>query len=139
MSRKDTYHPLVKEALIREGWTITHDPYYFVDADPTLSTDLGAERPFAAERGMERIVVEVKSFLEGSQVVELEKALGQYNIYTGLLKRYDPERTLYLAVPIHAYQNIFQRQVGQMIIEEYHVRLIIYSLSVEEELIWKTP
>ncbi|GAK55505.1 hypothetical protein U27_02339 [Candidatus Vecturithrix granuli] len=32
MSRKDTYHPLVKEALIREGWTITHDPYYFVDA-----------------------------------------------------------------------------------------------------------
>ena len=139
MSRKDTYHPLVKEALIREGWTITHDPYYFVDSDPTLSTDLGAERPFAAERGMERIVVEVKSFLEGSQVVELEKALGQYNIYTGLLKRYDPERTLYLAVPIHAYQNIFQRQVGQMIIEEYHVRLIIYSLSVEEELIWKTP
>lgn len=139
MSRRDTYHPIVKRALIREGWTITHDPYSFVDADPELSTDLGAERPFGAERGMERIVVEVKSFLEGSQVVELEKALGQYNIYTGLLKRYDPDRTLYLAVPIHAYQDIFQRQVGQMIMEEYHLRLIIYSLSAEEELVWKTP
>lgn len=139
MSRRDTYHPIVKRALIREGWTITHDPYYFVDADPELSTDLGAERPFGAERGMEKIVVEVKSFLEGSQVVELEKALGQYHIYTGLLKRYDPDRILYLAVPIHAYRDIFQRQVGQMIMEEFHLRLIIYSLSEEEELIWKTP
>jgi hypothetical protein len=135
MSRRDIYHPIVKDALIREGWTITDDPYYFVD--PTLSTDLGAERPFAAERELKRIVVEVKSFLEGSQVVELEKALGQYNIYTGLLKRYDPDRMLYLAVPVHAYKNIFQRQVGQMVMEEYHLRLIIYSLSAEEELIWK--
>ena len=25
---KDIYHNLVKQALINEGWTITHDPYY---------------------------------------------------------------------------------------------------------------
>lgn len=31
MSRRDTYHYIVKHALIREGWTITHDPYYFED------------------------------------------------------------------------------------------------------------
>ena len=139
MSRRDLYHPVVKNALIREGWKITHDPYYFVDADPTLSVDLGAEHPFGAERGTECIAVEVKSFLEGSQVVELEKALGQYNIYLSLLKRFDPERILYLAVPLHAYQNIFQRQVGQMVMEEYHLRLIVYSLSIEEELRWKNP
>ena len=69
-------------------------------------------------------------------MVELEKALGQYEIYTRLLKRYDPERTLYLAVPIHAYHDIFQRQVGQLILEEFHLNLIIYALS-EEDLIWK--
>lgn len=138
MSRRDTYHPLVKQALMREGWTITHDPYYFVEADPELSTDMGAERTFGAERDTVKIVVEVKSFLEGSQIVELEKALGQYHIYTGLLKRFDPDRILYLAVPIHAYHDIFQRQVGQMILEDYHLRLIIYSLSEEEDLIWTT-
>ncbi len=49
MSKRDTYHEVVKQALIREGWTITHDPYSF-DAAPQLSTDLGAERLLAAER-----------------------------------------------------------------------------------------
>ncbi len=29
MSRRDTYHYVVTDALIREGWTITHDPYTF--------------------------------------------------------------------------------------------------------------
>jgi hypothetical protein len=27
MSRRDIYHNTVKQALIQEGWTITHDPY----------------------------------------------------------------------------------------------------------------
>lgn len=24
---KDIYHQIVKEALLKDGWTITHDPY----------------------------------------------------------------------------------------------------------------
>ncbi len=137
MSRRDTYHPIVKRALIREGWTISHDPYTFFKVDPELSTDLGAERTLSAERGTEKIVVEIKSFLDDSQIVELEKALGQYYIYDRILQRYDPERTLYLAVPIHAWRDIFQRQVGRMILEEFHLRLLIYSLSEQEDLLWK--
>ena len=27
MAAKDKYHEHVKEALIKDGWTITHDPY----------------------------------------------------------------------------------------------------------------
>ncbi|MCP4397416.1 MAG: hypothetical protein GY801_08990, partial [bacterium] len=61
MSRRDTYHYVVKDALIREGWTITHDPYTF-DTEPQLSTDLGAERTIAAEKGEDKIAVEIKSF-----------------------------------------------------------------------------
>ncbi len=53
MSRRDKYHYVVKDALIREGWAITHDPYVF-KTDPKLSTDLGAERLIAAERGVEK-------------------------------------------------------------------------------------
>ena len=48
MSRRDKHHDKVKQALIREGWTITHDPYFF-QTDPKLATDLGAERLLAAE------------------------------------------------------------------------------------------
>lgn len=61
MSKRDKFHDIVKQALEREGWTITHDPYVF-KTDPKLAADLGAERLMAAERGYERIVVEIKSF-----------------------------------------------------------------------------
>jgi hypothetical protein len=33
MSKRDTDHEIVKQALIQEGWTITHEPYSF-DVDP---------------------------------------------------------------------------------------------------------
>ena len=89
MSRRDIYHQLVKEALIAEGWQITHDPYIF-ETDPQLATDLGAERVIGATRNNEKIAVEIKSFLAESQVSDLEKALGQYGLYRRLLQIQEP-------------------------------------------------
>lgn len=113
MSKRDTYHNIVKQAFIQEGWTTTHDPYSF-DADPQRSTDLGAERVIAAEKQATKIAVEIKSFLHESQVGELEKAAGQYRLYLRLLAIQEPERTMVLAVPIHACEDIFRRQVGHL-------------------------
>ncbi|NEO52244.1 MAG: hypothetical protein F6K54_03590 [Okeania sp. SIO3B5] len=134
MSRKDTYHYLVKSALIREGWTIYHDPYV-LKSDPKLSIDLGAERIIAAEKNCDKIAVEVKSFITDSQVTELEKAIGQYGIYEELLKIQEPDRELYLAVPIDAFDNIFSRQVGKIAVKKFNLKLIIFSFS-ESDLQW---
>ncbi|MCL2933753.1 MAG: XisH family protein [Trichodesmium sp. MAG_R03] len=128
MSRKDTYHYLVKSVLIREGWTIYHDPY-FLKSDPKLSIDLGAERIIAAEKNCDTLAVEVKSFITDSQVMELEKAIGQYGIYEELLKIQEPDRELYLAVPIDAFENIFSRQVGKVAVKKFNLKLIIFSFS----------
>ncbi|KOR31851.1 hypothetical protein TI05_11005 [Achromatium sp. WMS3] len=138
MSRKDTYHELVKNTLSQEGWIITHDPYIF-ETDPKLSTDLGAERLIAAERGIEKIAVEIKSFVTESQVVELEKAVGQYGIYAELLKTQEADRTLFLAVPTTAFENILSRQVGKIAVQRFCIKLIIYSIAKKEPLIWKIP
>ena len=49
---KDIYHQHVKEALIKDGWTISHDPYYLdIDNPAPLEIDLGAEKLMSAERG----------------------------------------------------------------------------------------
>jgi hypothetical protein len=135
MSKRDTYHEVVKQALIQEGWTITQDPYSF-DADPQLSTDLGAERLLAAEKQTDKIAVEIKSFLSESQVGELEKAGGQYRLYRRLLAIQEPDRRLVLAVPIHAFDDIFHRQVGQLAMEEFEFNLVVYSLVPGEPLQW---
>ncbi|MCP4367421.1 MAG: hypothetical protein GY797_04795 [Deltaproteobacteria bacterium] len=138
MSRKDMYHEQVKAALIREGWEITHDPLIF-KSEPGLSTDLGAERPIAARRGQEKIAVEIKSFLRMSQVSELEKAMGQYELYRWLLQANEPDREWYVAIPTHAYEGIFSKPIGKMVVEKLQMKLIVYTVSGEEELRWIQP
>ncbi len=48
---RDKIHSAVKNALIKDGWTITDDPYYLKNKDGslTLEVDLAAERTIAAE------------------------------------------------------------------------------------------
>lgn len=100
MPAKDIYHEIVKEALVKEGWTITHDPYTLeMDAGERLYVDLGAEKLLAAEKENEKIAVEIKSFNSLSPYTDFHQALGQYVSYQLLLEDQDPDRKLYLAIP----------------------------------------
>jgi hypothetical protein len=138
MSRRDSYHDVVKRLLIQEGWSVTHDPYIF-GTDPKLLADLGAERVIAAERKHEKIVVEIKSFLRTSQVADFEDAVGKYSVYNIFLQQQEPDRRLWLAVPLHAAENILSREVGRVTLEAMRIPVIVYSLTGEEPLIWKIP
>ena len=61
MPTHDYFHEVVKTALEKEGWVITHDPLIVPFGAINLHIDLGAERLIAAEKGSERIAVEVKT------------------------------------------------------------------------------
>jgi len=78
MAAKDTYHQAVKNALIRDGWTITFDPYPIKYEEVKLLADLAGEKTISATREGKKIVVEIKSFLGRSPMREFETALGQY-------------------------------------------------------------
>jgi endonuclease IV len=56
---KDIYHQIVKEALEKDGWLITHDPYLLNrnSKSKPYEIDLGAEKILIAERGVEHIAV----------------------------------------------------------------------------------
>lgn len=86
MPAKDVYHQTVKEALRRDGWTITHDPLALKVGRKDLFVDLGAEQLLIAEKAGRKIAVEIKSFVGASNVAELEKALGQYILYHDVLE-----------------------------------------------------
>jgi hypothetical protein len=40
-------------------------------------------------------------------------------------------------VPLHAYEDIFARQVGQLAIEVFELLLSVYDVAQEEPLLWK--
>ena len=104
MPAKDIYHDTVKNALIKDGWTIIHDPLRLRWGNNLLYVDLGAERLLTAEKENQKIAVEVKSFASPSNMADLENALGQYILYQNIIEEIEPDRTLYLAV----HEEIFR-------------------------------
>ena len=100
MSAKDKFHDAVKQALVKEGWEITHDPLRIkFGEEDKIQIDLGAQRVLGAQKAGQKIAVEIKSFLSDSAVFDFHLALGQFLNYRLVLEATEPERVLYLAVP----------------------------------------
>jgi hypothetical protein len=141
MPQRDLYHGAVKNALIADGWTITHDPLTLPAGAQNVFVDLGAERLLAAERSqggeIERIAVEVKTFAGRSTIADLEQALGQYLIYRALLAKQEPERSLFLAVPSHLYESVWETAVGNIAVEMYGVKLVVCDMAREVVERWE--
>lgn len=136
MPAKDLYHDEVRQALEAEGWIITDDPLYFAFGEVDFYIDLGAEQLIAAEKGSEKIAIEIKGFSYASPVSAFHQIMGQYVNYRAALAEKDPERTLYLAIPKLAYDDFFQRPFVQKMIELEKLRLIIYDPNNQIILEW---
>lgn len=133
---RDLHHIAVKQALIKDGWTITHDPLYIGYGDVDVYIDLAAERPIAAEKDGRKIAVEIKSFVGQSVVRDMEQAVGQYILYQGLLEETEQERILYLAVDDEVYKSIFQRVGFQLILNKNKIHILVVGISNEEIIQW---
>jgi XisH protein len=131
MSRKDTFHEIVRHALEKDGWKITHDPLMLRYELGNLYIDLGAEKILAAEREGQKIAVEVKSFVRNSAISEFHTALGQFISYRILLSEQYPEYILYLAVSFDGYTSFFATQLAQGIINSQQLKLIVYKPEQE--------
>lgn len=133
---KDIYHNTVKAALEKEGWTITDELFRLTIGSRSVYIDLGAEKLIIAEKEGCKIAIEIKSFLSPSPVNDLENALGQYILYRDALKRSQPERILYLAISDEVYLDFFQEEIAQMVVENQHLKLIIFDPRKVEVVKW---
>jgi XisH protein len=133
---RDYFHPIVKAALIQEGWDVTDDPLEIKVGGVDMEIDLGAEQMIAAERQGQQIAVEVKSFLTGTSAIsEFHRALGQFINYRAALKTEMPDRILYLAVPFMAFNTFFQLDFPKSRVEENQVNLLVYDTLSQRELL----
>jgi hypothetical protein len=141
MPTKDIFHNAVKNALIKDGWTITDDPLYLDYGGIDMYVDLGAEKIIAAEKlsdqGTEKIAVEIKSFLQTSMTYEFHTALGQYLNYRLALDDIQPERKLYLAISEETYETFFILPFTQKSVERNKINLLIYDTKKEVIKRWK--
>ena len=136
MPAKDIYHDTVKNALIKDGWTITHDPLKLQLGKRKFFVDLGAEKLIAAVKDSEEIAVEIKSFISKSEMDDLENALGQYILYENVMSVVEPNRKLYLAVADNIFETVFEDAIGQLLLENEGLRICVFNPETEEIVKW---
>jgi len=137
MPQKDLFHETVKTALIKDGWKITHDPLYLAFGERDLFIDLAGEKLIGAQKDKRKIAVEIKSFAGESLVNDLKEAIGQYQIYQSVLRRsHESDRTLYLAITEETYSGIFSEPLGNIILFDYKINLIVFDKTKEVIMQW---
>ena len=143
MAARDSIHNAVRIALIKDGWEITDDPYVIAYGERFLFVDLGVEADhglvgqfIGASRAGRRIAVEIKELRGQSIIVELEQAIGQYVLYRLLLNQVDPERILFLAVPEKAYRELFSEPIGELVIKDLPLNLLVVDVEEDEVKTW---
>ena len=137
MSAKDIFHDAVRKGLEKESWVITDDPLRIRSGRVDMQIDFGAERIIAAEKGEEKIAVEIKSFVSSSNISEFHTALGQFLNYRLALKKQQPDRFLYLAVPQGVYETFFNLPFIEEVIDHFQLSLLIYDPNNEVISLWK--
>lgn len=147
MPQRDTIHEIVKQAVIKDGWIITEadDPYVISYGQRFLFVDLGASK-FAnnsiqgslvgAEKNNSRIAIEIKDFRAKSLIKDLEQAIGQYVLYRLLLEQIDPGREVYLAITDTVYEDFFSEPIGELVINELPLKMIIVNSQRVEITKW---
>lgn len=136
MPQRDQVHNVVRTALERDGWRITHDPLLLPGGSHNLYVDLGADRVLAAERAEQRIAVEVKGFTGRSEITELERAIGQYVLYETLLRKSHPGRVLLLGVPSPVFDSLLSSELGRTLREGFPLRLLVFEPVRAEVVQW---
>ncbi|NMG18194.1 XisH family protein [Brasilonema bromeliae] len=127
MAAKDLFHNAVKQALLKDQWIITADPLTIKIEKVKFEIDLAAEKVLAAQKAGRKIAVEIKSFLNPSAITDFHGALGQFLNYRLALQMSEPNRILYLAVPVDTFESFFQEPFTQEAVKVYQVKLIVYE------------
>jgi len=136
MPARDFFHDVVRHALENDGWTITHDPYFMRIGRRKGYIDLGAEL-VGAEKGNEKIAVEIKSFISLSDMDAFEEALGQFLLYRPALAKKEPDRYLFLAIPNGFYTKFFDDPFFLEIADLYDLKLLIFNEKESKIIQWK--
>jgi hypothetical protein len=136
MSAKDAIHDAVRNALVKDGWTITEDPYRIRYQGDKLYADLAAEKVIAAERGPDRIAVEIKSFGGPSVLHEFEQAMGQLLLYQTVMEETDPGRRVVLGVSDIGYKALRNKPSAVLTLERRRVPVVVIAVDTEEVIRW---
>ena len=130
MPAKDYYHETVKQALIKDGWTIGGEQVAFIGSERQVVIDFQV-----VKQGYGIVLVEVKGF-QPSMVESLANALGKTLIYRYILNELAQNIPVWLAVPEFAYEGILTENMGLTFRSQLGIDLAVFSVERAEIVQW---
>jgi hypothetical protein len=137
MPRLDNCHQHVSNALAKDGWIIARKSVFLTDRYKNDAfIDIDATRPTNGTQS-QQIYVEVKCFDFPKDTAEFHRAIGQYIVYRGIMRRAGLPATLFLAVPSRSFDKYFNPFMLE-IVAQNGVNLLVVDMETEDVLQWIT-
>jgi hypothetical protein len=135
MPALDKCHDIVERVLQKAGWQIETTQLALRLRGTSLHVDIRARR-ISEDNDEQILVVEAKCFSQKrEQLHDLYSSIGQYLVYRNLMHASGMPFPLYLAIPVHAYQGVFQL-AGMSTVRETKINLIVFDMVAEEIVEW---
>jgi hypothetical protein len=136
MSTQDLYHDVVRNALRKDGWRITHTALQLKAARDPRRGDLWEGQLLVAEKDERKIAVAVNSFVGRSNLADVTQTFGRLALSRSQLQTMAPDRVLYLAVRQATYSACFAGAEGELFLEKEHMQLIVFDPGAETIVQW---
>ena len=129
----------VRASLERDGWEITNDPLFIpTEGLAGLYIDLAARKVLSAQKGKQKIVVEIKGFGEQSLTHDFYESLGQALVYEMALSELGVDWPLFLAIPLVEFNRLEKVPLFIRIFDKFTINLIIIDTENQKIDAWRT-
>ncbi len=124
---KDSIHATVNEAVIKDGWEITNDPYVISCGERFLFVDLGASGFIGVRQRNKQIAIEIKQFRSQSQVADLEQAIVHIHYIASYLIKSIRNVTFILLFLTQSTATYESEPIGKLMIAQLPLKLIVVN------------
>jgi hypothetical protein len=136
MPTQDLYHDVVRDALRKDGWRITHTALQLKDRAESHVGELWGGPWLIADKDERKIAVAVSSFVGRSSPVDITQTWRQLALSRPRLHAMDADRVVYLAIRQATYSACFEGTEDDLLLEKERMQLIVFDPRAEVIVQW---
>jgi hypothetical protein len=136
MPTRDLYHDVVRDALRKDGWRITHTALQLKAQAESSAGDLWEGPWLIADKDERKVAVAVRSFVGRSHLADIIQTWAQLGLSRPRLHAMDSDRVVYLAVRQATYSACFAGTEGERVLAKEHMQLLVFDPRAEVIVQW---
>ena len=136
MPTPDLYHDVVRDALRKDGWRITHTALQLKARAGSGAEEFWEGPWLIADKDERKVAVTVSSFVGRSNLADITQLWRQLGLSRRRLHAMDADRVMYLAVRQATYSACCTEAEGELVLAKEHMQLLVFDPRAEAVVQW---